>query len=63
MNVLLDPLGGIVPAQALGPGAQAHLLQARQMQALSFTAHIPLVCFDIGLIKYVREHEAEEQAA
>jgi cytochrome bd ubiquinol oxidase subunit I len=25
-----------------------HLLQARQMQALSFTAHIPLVCFGIA---------------
>jgi cytochrome d ubiquinol oxidase subunit I len=27
---------------------QAYLLQARQMQALSFTAHIPLVCFGIA---------------
>jgi cytochrome d ubiquinol oxidase subunit I len=27
---------------------QAHLLQARQMQALSFVAHIPLVCFAIS---------------
>jgi cytochrome d ubiquinol oxidase subunit I len=33
---------------ALGPVAQEHLLQARQMQALSFTAHIPLVCFGIA---------------
>lgn len=32
-------------ALALGPVAQDHLLQARQMQALSFTVHIPLVCF------------------
>jgi cytochrome d ubiquinol oxidase subunit I len=30
---------------ALAPGEQQHLLQARQMQALSFMAHIPLVCF------------------
>jgi cytochrome d ubiquinol oxidase subunit I len=37
------------PAQALGPGAQEHLLQARHMQALSFTVHIPLVCFGIAL--------------
>jgi cytochrome d ubiquinol oxidase subunit I len=35
-------------ALALGPVAQDHLLQARQMQALSFTAHIPLVCFGIA---------------
>ena len=27
---------------------QAYLLQARQMQALSFAAHIPLVCFGIA---------------
>ncbi|HEU4975451.1 MAG TPA: cytochrome ubiquinol oxidase subunit I [Baekduia sp.] len=35
-------------AQALPPGEQAHLLQARQMQALSFIVHIPLVCFGIA---------------
>jgi cytochrome d ubiquinol oxidase subunit I len=29
----------------LAPGEQQHLLEARQMQALSFAAHIPLVCF------------------
>jgi cytochrome bd ubiquinol oxidase subunit I len=45
---LLHVLGDVVPAQALGPGAQEHLLQARQMQALSFTVHIPLVCFGIA---------------
>jgi len=27
---------------------QAYLLQARQMQALSFAVHIPLVCFGIA---------------
>src|SRR5215471_3337613 len=27
---------------------QQYLLQARQMQALSFAAHIPLVCFGIA---------------
>jgi cytochrome d ubiquinol oxidase subunit I len=32
----------------LGPDAQAYLLEARQMQALSFAAHIPLVCFGIA---------------
>jgi hypothetical protein len=37
VGVLLDSLHS---ALALGPGAQDHLLQARQMQALSFTAHI-----------------------
>lgn len=31
------------------PVHQAYLLQARQMQALSFTVHIPLVCFGIAL--------------
>ncbi|HEY6758405.1 MAG TPA: cytochrome ubiquinol oxidase subunit I [Baekduia sp.] len=29
----------------LSPGEQEHLDSARQMQALSFTVHIPLVCF------------------
>ena len=33
----------------LAPGEQEHLLQARQMQALSFTVHIPLVCFGTAL--------------
>jgi cytochrome d ubiquinol oxidase subunit I len=35
-------------AQALGPVEQDHLAQARQMQALSFAVHIPLVCFGIA---------------
>jgi cytochrome bd ubiquinol oxidase subunit I len=35
-------------ASALTPVDQQHLDQARQMQALSFTAHIPLVCFGIA---------------
>jgi cytochrome d ubiquinol oxidase subunit I len=30
---------------ALAPGEQQHLLDARQMQALSFAVHIPLVAF------------------
>ncbi len=44
MGVLLDS----IHSGALGPVAQDHLLQARQMQALSLTAHIPLVCFGIA---------------
>src|ERR671935_929218 len=36
-------------AAGLAPGMQRHLLQARQMQALSFAVHIPLVCFGIAL--------------
>jgi cytochrome bd ubiquinol oxidase subunit I len=35
-------------AVALSPVEQQHLLQARQMQALSFAVHIPLVCFGIA---------------
>jgi cytochrome d ubiquinol oxidase subunit I len=35
-------------AAALPPVEQAHLDQARQMQALSFAVHIPLVCFGIA---------------
>jgi cytochrome d ubiquinol oxidase subunit I len=33
---------------ALAPAHQAYLLEARQMQALSFAVHIPLVCFGIA---------------
>jgi cytochrome d ubiquinol oxidase subunit I len=33
---------------ALAPVSQHYLLQARQMQALSFMVHIPLVCFGIA---------------
>src|ERR1700761_1612651 len=35
-------------AAAFAPAHQAYLLQARQMQALSFAVHIPLVCFGIS---------------
>jgi cytochrome d ubiquinol oxidase subunit I len=31
-----------------GPGNQDYLLQAREMQAMSFAVHIPLVCFGIA---------------
>src|SRR2546423_1422690 len=33
---------------ALPASHQGYLLQARQMQALSFAVHIPLVCFGIA---------------
>ena len=36
-------------AAALPPGEQRNLLEARQMQALSFAVHIPLVCFAVAL--------------
>jgi hypothetical protein len=35
-------------ATALAPVEQEHLDQARQMQALSFAVHVPLVCFGIA---------------
>src|SRR6202451_1625629 len=35
-------------AAAFAPALQAYLLEARQMQALSFSVHIPLVCFGIA---------------
>jgi cytochrome bd ubiquinol oxidase subunit I len=35
-------------ALALSPVHQRYLLEARQMQTLSFTVHIPLVCFGIS---------------
>jgi cytochrome d ubiquinol oxidase subunit I len=35
-------------ATALGSVQQRYLLEARQMQALSFAVHIPLVCFGIA---------------
>ncbi len=38
----------LVVASALGDVQQHYLLQARQMQALSFAVHIPLVCFGIA---------------
>jgi cytochrome bd ubiquinol oxidase subunit I len=35
-------------ASAFGPVQQDYLLEARQMQAMSFVAHIPLVCFGVA---------------
>jgi cytochrome d ubiquinol oxidase subunit I len=37
-----------VVATALAPASQHYLLAGRQMQALSFAVHIPLVCFGIA---------------
>ena len=37
-----------VLAAALAPVQQEYLLEARQMQAMSFAAHIPLVCFGVA---------------
>ncbi len=39
---------GTLLAAAFGPAEQDYLLEARQMQALSFAIHIPLVCFGIA---------------
>jgi cytochrome d ubiquinol oxidase subunit I len=41
-------VGGLSLAAAFGPVDQHYLLEARQMQALSFAVHIPLVCFGIA---------------
>jgi cytochrome bd ubiquinol oxidase subunit I len=38
----------MLAAAVLTPTHQDYLLQARQLQALSFSVHIPLVCFAIG---------------
>jgi cytochrome d ubiquinol oxidase subunit I len=38
----------VLLAAALAPAHQRYLLEARQMQALSFSAHIPLVAFGIS---------------
>jgi cytochrome bd ubiquinol oxidase subunit I len=46
--VCVTLLAALPLAQALGPVEQDHLLAARQMQALSFAVHIPLVCFGIA---------------
>jgi cytochrome bd ubiquinol oxidase subunit I len=41
-------MGGLSFAAAFAPVSQHYLLEARQMQALSFAVHIPLVCFGIS---------------
>ena len=41
--------GALANVAGFAPVDQHYLLQARQMQALSFSVHIPLVCFGIAL--------------
>src|ERR1700730_17259243 len=41
-------MGGLSLAAAFAPVDQHYLLEARQMQALSFAVHIPLVAFGIS---------------
>jgi cytochrome d ubiquinol oxidase subunit I len=41
--------GALTALAVFSPVDQRYLLQARQMQALSFAVHIPLVCFGISL--------------
>src|ERR1700712_1070349 len=48
MAALQQLLAALPIGQALGAVDQDYLLQARQMQALSFAVHIPLVCFGIA---------------
>jgi cytochrome d ubiquinol oxidase subunit I len=43
----------IILAGAFPPVDQGYLFEARQMQALSFAAHIPLVCFGIAFPAFV----------
>jgi cytochrome d ubiquinol oxidase subunit I len=43
----------VLASAQFAPGDQDYLLQARQMQALSFGAHIPLVCFGISFPAFV----------
>jgi cytochrome d ubiquinol oxidase subunit I len=44
----LSEIGSLLAAGALAPVDQHYLLQARQMQAMSFAVHIPLVAFAIS---------------
>src|SRR3954467_9049268 len=50
-----------VLAAGLDPVEQRHLLEARQMQALSFAVHIPLVCFGIAFPAVVGARGAARQ--
>lgn len=44
----MTPSPALAAVVGLAPTHQAYLLGARQMQALSFAVHIPLVCFGIA---------------
>jgi len=48
MSLPLASLAGITPAATAPPVDQHYLFEARQMQALSLSVHIPLVCFGIA---------------
>ncbi|NUR75033.1 MAG: hypothetical protein HOQ28_01945 [Thermoleophilia bacterium] len=50
MHLVLAAAGA---SSAFGAPDQEYLFQARQMQALSFAAHIPLVCFGIAFPAFV----------
>jgi cytochrome bd ubiquinol oxidase subunit I len=43
----------LVAAAPFGPDDQEYLFEARQMQALSFAVHIPIVCFGIAFPAFV----------
>jgi cytochrome bd ubiquinol oxidase subunit I len=44
----LHAVASVAASSAFTPAEQDYLFEARQMQALSFAAHIPLVCFGIA---------------
>jgi cytochrome d ubiquinol oxidase subunit I len=44
----LHALASLAASTAFTPAEQDYLFEARQMQALSFAAHIPVVCFGIA---------------
>jgi cytochrome d ubiquinol oxidase subunit I len=51
MDALAPVLAAVSPSglsPALGPTDQAHLLWARETQAMSFAFHIPIVCFGVA---------------
>jgi cytochrome d ubiquinol oxidase subunit I len=51
-------LSTLLAAAPFAPVDQEYLLQARQMQALSFAVHIPIVCFGIAFPAFVLFMEA-----
>ena len=53
MTVTLFAEAASSASSAFGASDQAYLFQARQMQALSFAAHIPLVCFGVAFPAFV----------
>ena len=48
MSLPLLSLAGVTRAATAPPVDQHYLFEARQMQALSLSVHIPLVCFGIA---------------